>query len=54
MEEEIKNDIGTDSQTRFLGIPKEEQSNHYLDLKFFSNRRSNVRRKDDRDKGVFV
>lgn len=50
MDEEIKYDIMPDSQIRFFGIPKEEQSNYYLDLKFFSNRRSNVRRKDDRDK----
>jgi len=50
MEEEIKHDIVADSQIRFLGIPRKEQSNHYFDLKFFSNRRSNVRRKDDRYK----
>ena len=49
MEEEIKHHIVADNKVRFLGIPKEEQANYYFDLKFFSNRRSNVRRKDDRD-----
>ena len=50
MEEEIKHDIGTDSQTRFLRVPKDQQSEFYWDMKFFSNRRNNIRRKDDRDK----